>query len=400
MTTQPRVTAPAGGSVPLPEGVHPFRILVPQAELDDLHARLERTRWPEDLPGAAWSRGVPVAYLKRLADRWRTRFDWRAQEARLNAFPQFITEIDGQRVHFLHVRSPEPHARPLLLLHGWPGSFVEFLDVIGPLTDPRAHGGDAADAFHVVVPSLPGHGYSVPVTGAGWNYGRIAAALDVLMVRLGYPRYGAQGGDAGAFVAAELTRLAPERVLGVHVNALVTFPSGAPGELEGLSAGEQERLARLQHFQSELMGFVHIQGTRPQTLSYGLTDSPVGQLAWIVEKFKEWTDPTATLPEEAVSEDHLLTNVSLYWFTRTAGPSANLYYESSHDPAAWAPKPRSPVPMGVAVFTRQDVAIRRFAERAHHVVQWSEFDHGGHFAALEQPTLLVGDVRAFFRRVS
>ena len=378
--------------------IRPFRIDIPQADLDYLHERLSRTRWPDELPGVGWSRGVPLGYLKELAEYWRTTYDWREHEAKLNEHPQFTTTIDGQNVHFVHVRSPEPDATPLMLIHGWPGSIVEFLDVIGPLSDPRAHGGDPADAFHLVIPSIPGHGFSEPLNEPGWTHSRIAEAFTELMARLGYERYGVQGGDAGAFIAPEMGRLNPDHVLGIHVNALVTFPSGDPAEMADLTEAEQERLRRLQHFRDEMMGYAHIQGTRPQTLAYGLTDSPAGQLAWIVEKFKEWTDSAAELPEDAVDRDHMLTDVSVYWFTGTAGSSANLYYESAHDPSAWAPKERGTVPTGVAVSTTADVAIRRLAERDHNVVHWSEFDRGGHFAAMEVPDFLIDDVRAFFRR--
>jgi pimeloyl-ACP methyl ester carboxylesterase len=377
--------------------IRPFRIEVPQAALDDLGERLARTRWPAEPEGIGWSRGVPVGYLRELAEYWRTAYDWRRQEARLNQLPQFTTTVDGVNLHFLHVRSPEPEATPLLLIHGWPGSVVEFQELIGPLTDPRAHGGDPADAFHVVVPSIPGHGFSGPLAETGWNHGRIAGAFVELMARLGYDRYGAQGGDIGAFEAPLVGRLAPGQVIGVHVNALVTFPSGDPAELADLTEAEQQRMARMRHFQDEMMGYSHIQGTRPQTLAYALTDSPAGQLAWIVEKFKEWTDPAAELPTDAVDRDHLLTNVSIYWFTATAGSAANLYYETYHDPSMFAPRERGTVPTGVAVSLTQDVAIRKLAEREHNVVHWSEFDRGGHFAAMEAPEFLVGDVRAFFR---
>jgi epoxide hydrolase len=377
--------------------IQPFRIEIPQADIDDLRDRLARSRWPGELPGVGWSRGVPPSYLKGLAEYWRTGYDWRAHEARLNEFPQFTTTIDGQQLHFLHVRSPEPDATPLLLIHGWPGSFVEFIDVIGPLTDPRAHGGDPADAFHLVIPSIPGFGFSMPLSEAGWTYGRIAAAFVQLMARLGYGRYGIQGGDIGAFVGPLVGRLDHEHVIGVHVNAQVSFPSGDPAEMADLTAAEQERMARFKHFQEEQMGYIHVQGTRPQTVAHGLTDSPAGLLAWIVEKFKEWSDAAVELPEDAVNRDQLLTNVSLYWFTATAGTSANLYYETYHDPSMRAPGERGPTPTGVAVALNGDVAIRRLAERDHNIVHWSEFDRGGHFFAMEAPDLLIGDVRAFFR---
>ena len=381
------------------EEIQPFRTEIPQTDIDDLHERLERVRWPSELPDIGWSRGVPVDYLKELAKYWRTGYDWREQETRLNEYPQFTTEIEGQTIHFLHVQSPEPDAMPLMLIHGWPGSWVEFIDLIGPLTDPTAHGGHAADAFHVVIPSVPGFGFSIPLSETGWTHGRIATAFTALMARLGYDQYGVQGGDIGAFEAPLMGQLDPEHVIGVHVNALVTFPSGDPAELEGLSEAEQARLARFQNFENDMSGYMSIQGTRPQTLAYGLADSPVGQLAWIVEKFKEWTDPAAALPEDAVDRDHMLTDVSIYWFTNSAGSSANLYYETYHDPSLFAPRERGTVPTGVAVSTTQDIAIRRFAERDHNVVHWTEFDQGGHFAAMENPEFLVDDVRTFFRKL-
>jgi len=378
-------------------GIEEFRINIPQASLDDLAERLEKTRWPSVLPGAAWQRGVPVDYLRGLADYWRAGFDWRAQERRLNAYPQYITEIDGQRIHFLHVKSPEPNATPLLLLHGWPGSFVEFLHVIGPLSDPRAHGGDPAQAFDLVIPSLPGFGFSGPVDAPGWGSRRIAAALAELMRRLGYQRYGAQGGDFGAFVAPDLGRVDPEHVIGVHVNAatmgFIPFGDVPEDEKATFSAVEKERLQRLANFMADGNGYFQIQATRPQTIAYALNDSPAGQLAWIVEKFKEWTNSAHKLPEDAIARDEILTDVSIYWFTGTAGSSANtVYYEGMHS-GEW-PTP-SQVPTGVAVFA-EDIAIRRYAERLYNIVHWSDFTSGGHFAALEAPGLLVADVRAFF----
>ena len=366
--------------------LRPFRIDIPQAELDDLRERLRRTRWPEEIPGQGWSRGVPVDYLKDLARYWAGAYDWRKAEARLNEFPQFLTTIDGQDVHFAHVRSENPQATALLLIHDWPGSFVQFVDVIEPLS---------AD-FHVVVTDTPGIGFSGPLTSAGWNTGRIAAAFVELMARLGYDRYGVQGNGGGAWIAAEMGRRAPDEIVGIHLNGLITFPSDDPADFAGLTEFEQQRLARLQEFRDDKMGFAQIQSTRPQTLAYGLHDSPAGQLAWIVEKFKEWTDAAAELPEDAVDRDHLLTDVSLYWFTGTAGSSANLYYEMAHDPAAYAPKPRGTVPTAVIATSTTDVAIRRFADRDHSIVRWTEVERGGNFLALEQPNLLIEDVRAFF----
>jgi pimeloyl-ACP methyl ester carboxylesterase len=379
--------------------VLPFRIEVPQAAVDDLKERLANTRWPDKSPGEGWSRGVPTDYLKGLAEYWQSRYDWRVHEAKLNEYPQFTTTIDGQIVHFLHVRSPEPNATPLMLIHGWPGSVVEFLDVIGPLSDPRAHGGDPADAFNLVIPSIPGHGFSRPLNLPGWTHHRIAKTFTELMNRLGYHRYGVQGGDAGAFIAPEMGRIDPAHVVGVHVNALVQIPTvfQIMVGLVIMSKAERVRLARFKHFNDELRGYDHIQATRPKTLAFGLTDSPIGQLAWIVEKFKEWVDPSAALPEDAISRDHILTNISVYWFTGTAGSSANLYYETLHDPAAKKRKLRNKVPTGVALSLTQDVTIRRWAEKENNIVHWTEFDHGGHFAALEVPQRLVDDMQKFFR---
>jgi pimeloyl-ACP methyl ester carboxylesterase len=372
-----------------------FRIDIPEADLGDLRVRLGRTRWPVQIPGTDWEAGVPGGYLRGLAEYWRTGYDWRAEEARLNTFPQFTTGIDGQNVHFLHVRSAEPNALPLIMTHGWPGSVAEFTEVIGPLTDPTRYGGDPADAFHVVAPSLPGFGFSTPLQGPGWDTEHVARAWAELMRRLGYRRYGAQGGDTGSIVSPALGRLDPDHVVGVHVNGVPTFPSGTPGELAGLSGGDQARLERMERWAGEMSGYAIVQSTRPQTLAYGLTDSPVGQLAWIVEKFKEWTDPAADLPEQAVDRDLMLTDVSIYWLTGTAGSAARLYYEGAR---GWGkPRPVSKRPTAVAVFPG-DITVRPFAEQAFDVVQWTEFDRGGHFAAMEAPDLLVGDIRKFFRR--
>jgi epoxide hydrolase len=371
--------------------LRPFRIDVPQSELDDLRDRLGRARWPDELPDAGWSRGVPLGYLRELAEYWRNTYDWRRQEARLNELPQFTTTIDGANVHFLHVRSPEPGALPLLLTHGWPGSIIEFLEVIGPLSDPRAHGGDPMDAFHVVIPSIPGYGFSGPTREAGWTTDRVARGWAELIRRLGYERYGAQGGDWGAFVAPAVGRADPEHVAGVHVNAATMgfIPLGPvrEEELATFTDVERARLARLGRFLSDGNGYFQIQATRPQTLAYGLADSPVGQLAWIAEKFQEWTG-------SPIDRDRLLTNVMMYWLTNTAGSSARLYYENTHA-ASWDQAPGT-TPTGVAVFA-EDVAIRRYAERSNCIVHWSDFDAGGHFAAMETPDLLVADVRTFFR---
>jgi pimeloyl-ACP methyl ester carboxylesterase len=380
--------------------IRPFRIDIPQADLDDLRDRLARTRWPDELPGVGWTRGVPLGYLKELAGYWADGYDWPKQEARLNQFPQFTTTIDGQNIHFLHVRSPEPDALPLILTHGWPGSIVEFLNVIGPLTDPRAHRGDPADAFHLVIPSLPGYGLSGPTHQIGWTTDRVATAWAELMARLGYQRYGAQGGDWGAFVAPQLGRIDPDHLVGVHLNAatfgFIPFGPVDPEELASFTDAERARLERLNTSTAGPgNGYFEVQATRPQTLAYALTDSPVGQLAWIVERFKEWTW-AAEVPEDAVDRDQLLTTVMLYWLTGTARSSAELYYENAH--AGFSGQQPGTTPTGVAVFAG-DYAIRRYAERTNHIVHWTEFDRGGHFAAMEAPDLLVGDVRNFFRLV-
>jgi epoxide hydrolase len=380
--------------------VRPFQIEISQTELDDLADRLARTRWPSEVTGAGWSRGVPRDYLQDLAEYWRTRYDWRRHEDRLNQLPQFTTAIDGQNVHFLHVRSSEPGALPLIMTHGWPGSIVEFLEVIGPLTDPRAHGADETDAFHLVIPSIPGFGFSGPVSEPGWSARRVSAAFAELMRRLGYDRYGAQGGDVGAVVSPDIARSDPAHVVGVHVNAatigFMPFPPLDESELAELSESERRRVDRIAEFLDNDFGYAQIQSTRPQTLAYGLTDSPVGQLAWIVEKFRGFEGAThaSKVPEDAIDRDRILTNVMLYWLTGTAGSSASIYYEDKH--AGGWPQP-SDVPTGVAVFAG-DISIRRYAERSNNILHWSEFDRGGHFAAMEVPDLLVSDVREFFRR--
>lgn len=379
--------------------IQPFRVEIPQADLDDLHMRLDRTRWPSALPGAGWERGVPLDYLKGLAEYWRTGFDWRAQEAKLNAFPQFMTEIDGQPIHFLHVRSPEPNAVPLIMSHGWPGSIAEFMAIVGPLTDPAAHDGDPADAFHLVAPSLPGFGFSVPLRQPGWHLGRTTNAYVTLMSRLGYDRYGTQGGDIGAGIAGRLASVDPDRAIGVHVNS-DQGSAAVVGEFlpmpEGLTESELARLAEIKQESSGNQGYFSVQSSRPQTLAYGLADSPVGQLAWIVEKFKEWTNPGAALPEDAVDRDQLLTNISLYWFTNTGGSSANFYYEGAHGQIDWTTP--SAAPQGWAVFNT-DPIMQRLMNPEGQISHFSEFAEGGHFPAMEAPNLLVEDIREFFRTV-
>lgn len=384
--------------------IRPFRVSVPDGDLDDLHHRLDRTRWPDELPGAGWDYGVPRDYLRELVHYWRHEYDWRAAEARLNRWPQFITTIDGADVHFAHIRSPEPGATPLIVTHGWPGSFVEFERIAGPLTDPRAYGADPADAFHLVLPSIPGFRFSGPTREKGWEHLRVAGAFGELMRRLGYRRYGAQGGDWGAAVSRELGRLYAEHVVGVHLNIIPGAGATAePTEAELAALGPAERARtlaswhRFQHWSREKQGYADIQSTRPQTLAYALTDSPVGQLAWIAEKFREWTD-SADRPEDAVGRDHLLTNVMIYWLTGTAGSAARIYYERAHAAYRGRPPERSATPTAYAAFPQENfVVLRHLAERTENIVRWTEFDRGGHFAAMEQPELLVGDVRGFFR---
>ncbi|MER6030124.1 epoxide hydrolase family protein [Streptomyces sp. NPDC001851] len=388
------------------ERIEPFRLSVPQSGLDDLYDRLDRTRWPAELPGAGWEYGVPAGYLRELVRYWRHEYDWRAAETELNRWPQFTTTIDGARVHFAHVRSPEPDATPLVITHGWPGSIVEFLDLVGPLTDPVAHGGDAADAFHVVVPSIPGFGLSGPTFERGWEARRVADAWAELMRRLGYERFGLQGGDWGAAISRELGRVRPDRVIGVHLNLLpgaqaLTEPTEE--ELAALGPEERERTLRSWRgwdaWSRDGAGYAALQSTRPHTLAYALTDSPVGQLAWVVEKFREWAD-CEELPEEAVDRDRLLTNVMLYWLTGTAGSSARIYYERAHvtGDRAWQPAEPSTAPTALAVFPADpQIPLRHKAERTENLVRWTEFDRGGHFAALEEPDLLISDIRAFFR---
>jgi len=356
--------------------INSFRIDVPTADLADLADRLARTRWPDELPDVGWDYGVPLARARELAENWRTAYDWREHEKELNRFPQFTTEIDAQNIHFLHVRSADPNALPLILTHGWPGSIVEFLDVIGPLSEQ----------FHLVIPSIPGFGFSGPTRERGWDVTRIARAWAELMRRLGYERYGAQGGDWGSAISRALGAIAPDRVVGVHVNYLPTPrpPDGGDGDL---STPDRDRLARTQRYLAHRPGYMVLQETRPQTLAYALTDSPVGQLAWIAEKFTEWTDPRST-----ISVDRILTNVTIYWLTGTAGSAARIYRES----ASVRPLP-CPTPLGVAVFAHDiTLGVRALAERTYTIKRWSEFDRGGHFPALEVPDLFVDDVRAFF----
>ena len=383
--------------------IQSFRVAIPQAAVDNLHERLANTNWSDQLPGAEWSRGVPVTYLKGLAEYWRTTYDWRKQEARLNAFPQFTTEIDGQTIHFLHVKSPEPNALPLLILHGYPSSIVEYMNVIEQFTNPRAHGGNATDAFDVVIPSLPGFGFSIPVREAGWDLSRTSHAVAALMRGLGYDRYVALGSDIGAGIIGMLGSIDGEHIIGAHVStdptslALLGAPIPDPNADPTLTAGKKARLQGLRELQAEGKGYLQIQSTKPQTLAYALADSPIGQLAWIVEKFEAWTNVAAKLPEDAVARDQLLTNVSIYWFTRTGATAANFIYEAYHSSAPWATN--SNTPTAFAAFNIKDVEeqMRQMVDPQRQIVHWSAFEQGGHFPAMEAPDLLVNDARDFFQ---
>jgi pimeloyl-ACP methyl ester carboxylesterase len=363
--------------------IRPFHIDIPQAELDDLRARLERTRWPHEIDDDV-ERGVRTSYIQSLADFWRTEYDWRAVEARLNSYPQSTTEIDGQTIHFLHVRSAEPGALPLIVTHGWPGSIAEFLDAIGPLTDPRAHGLDAAAAFDLVIPSLPGYGFSGPTLEAGWDNVHIARAWAELMRRLGYERYGAVGNDAGSMISPEVGRVDPGHVVGVHVTQIFSFPSGDPAEMADLTAEEQAQLGQLQWFVENKMSFNTLMAQQPQTLAFAVNDSPVGLLAWNGQLLGADLDP-----------EFAITNVMIYWVTGTGGSAARLYFENAH--AGYHPIEPTTLPMALAGFAGDFSGIRRFAERDHSdIVRWSMYDHGGHFAPHKASGLWVEDVRAFF----
>jgi pimeloyl-ACP methyl ester carboxylesterase len=368
-------------------GIHPFRIDVPQADVDDLAERLAHTRLPQPAPGDDWESGTPHSYLAEAVDRWRHGFDWRAVEARMNEFAHFTTEIDGQNIHFVHVRSPHEGATPLLLAHTYPGSFVDYLDMIGPLVDPVAHGGRAEDAFDVVVPDAPGFGFSQPVTEAGWTTARVAGAYDVLMRRLGYDSYGIHGSDNGAMVARELGLLNPEGFLGLHVLQLFSFPSGDPAEFEKLEPQDYAGLEHMQWFQS-VGAYNAMNAARPQTIAAALSDSPVGHLAY-AELFNSFGNGTSLVPL-----DTILAEVSVAWFANASAGMSRAYRENALADAA----PQvSDARTGVAVFADDFQTIKVFAERDNtNIVRWSRFERGGHFAALEVPELVVGDIRAFF----
>lgn len=381
------------GSAVANPAVAPFTYHAPQSALDDLRQRLARARWPERETVTDWSQGVPLAKLRALVEYWRTEYDWRRCEAVLNGFDQYRTEIDGLDIHFLHVRSPYANALPIIITHGWPGSVIEFFKVIDPLTNPTAHGGQAQDAFHVVAPSLPGFGFSGQPTERGWNTARIAKAWAELMRRLGYDRYVAQGGDWGAFVTTKLAQQRPAGLTGIHLNFPFVFPEPIP--TEGLSVAEQQAVDALARFQSNGFGYFLEQATRPQTIGYALADSPVGQAAWIYEKFHAWTDNDGD-PKSALTPDEMLDDITLYWLTDTATSSARIYFENA---GVGANSGVVESPVGVSIFPREIVpAPRSWAERVYpNLLYWNELDRGGHFAAFEQPALFTRELRDCFR---
>ena len=375
--------------------IKPFSIHVADSDLQDLDQRLALARFPEKETPDDWSQGVPLEYMREVVDYWRDDYDWRRAESRINAFDQFTAEIDGLDIHFLHVRSEEPNALPLVLTHGWPGSIVEFLKVIEPLTNPAAHGGDSGDAFHVVCPALPGYGFSSKPAGTGWGVEKIASTWAVLMERLGYDRYVAQGGDWGSAVTTALGVADPKHCAAIHLNMVSAFPD--PDTMDNLTELEQGAIAALKHYQDWDSGYSKQQSTRPQTLGYALVDSPVGQAAWILEKFWAWTDCDGH-PENVLSRDEMLDNIMLYWLTGSGASSARLYWESF---GSFGATKEITTPTGCSIFPKEIARCsRRWAEKRYtNIIHWNELDKGGHFAAFEQPELFVGEVRNCFRQV-
>lgn len=386
-----------------PEAIRPFRIEIPETDLNDLQTRLAAIRWPEEPPARepsqgpippGWEYGVPTSYVRRLVERWCCGYDWRTWEARLNALPQYLTEIDGQQVHFLHIRSPHDNALPLILTHGWPTSVVEWLDVITPLSDPVTSGAEPADAFDLIIPSIPGFGFSGPTREPGWDRYRVARAWAELMSRLGYQKYGAVGNDAGSLISPEVGRADPEHVVGVHVTQIFSFASGDPSEINGLDAADLSRLRFAEWFTQHRGVYDRLQSTEPQNLAYALADSPVGQLGWHAQLLGEWLDP-----------DFVLTNAAIYWLTNTAASAARFYYED----AVTAPPQQkvngrgarklqpTTVPIGLANFAFDYQSIRPFAERDHaNITSWNVYERGSHFPAQDAADLLVDDIRQFF----
>jgi len=376
------------------DAIAPFKIAIPDAQLADLKRRLQATRWPDKETPGDWSQGIPLAYVQDVCRYWANDYDWRKREALLNRFAQFKTTIDGVEIHFIHVRSPHANALPLVMTHGWPGSIVEFQKVIEPLTEPTKHGGNAADAFHVVCPSLPGYSFSGKPTSPGWNTEKIGRAWSQLMPRLGYPKYVAQGGDWGAIVTTAIGLQDTKNCLGIHLNMPIVTPD--PATMNDLTEREKSALAGMQHYADWDSGYSKQQSTRPQTLGYGLADSPSGQAAWIIEKFWSWMDCDGH-PENVLTRDELLDNVMLYWLTNSAASSARLYWESFNKVA------RDPVkiPTGCSIFPKEIFRCsKRWAEkRFEKLVHWSDLDKGGHFAAFEVPQTFVNEVRTCFRHM-
>jgi epoxide hydrolase len=373
--------------------IEPFRIAATDEQIDDLKRRLRNTRWPERECVDDWTQGIPLGYVQELCTYWLDKYDWRAREAQLNRFPQFKTTIDGLGIHFIHARSPHPNAMPLVITHGWPGSIVEFHKVIEPLTNPTAFGGDAADAFHVVAPSLPGFGFSDKPSRTGWNIQHIARAWSELMPRLGYQRYAAQGGDWGAAVTMYIGVQDPANCLGIHMNLVLAPPDPTATDL---TEKEKSAVAGMTYYSDWDSGYSKQQSTRPQTLGYGLTDSPAGQAAWIIEKYQSWMDCDGH-PENVLTRDELLDNVMLYWLPATAASSGRLYWESFRD--AFARRDPVTIPVGCSIFPKEIFRTsRRYAEkRFDQVVYFNELDKGGHFAAFEQPESYLREVRTCFR---
>jgi pimeloyl-ACP methyl ester carboxylesterase len=391
VTDQAVLSGPGGD-----EAIHPFPIHVADEDIEDLRRRLRATRWPAPFDGGGHDYGIDTAVVRSLCEEWEGSFDWRATEARLNALGSFRTEIGGAGVHFLHARSPEAGALPLVLTHGWPGSVLDFADVVAPLADPVAHGADGADAFHVICPSIPGFGFSGPTSRSGWDPRRIADAVATLLDRLGYRRFVAQGGDWGSTISTWLGARYPDRVLGVHLNT-VSLSADAGRTTPDLTPAEKRALDRLRRYLDEGSGYAQIQRTRPNTAGLALDDSPAGLCAWIIEKYQEWTDCGGD-PRTRFPTDHLLATVSLYWFTRTAASSARIYRETLLAGTGTYDCPRVEVPTGCALYPAEIAApSRRWAEPRYRIVHWNELPEGGHFAAAEVPDLFVDDVRAFAR---
>ena len=374
-----------------------FHVRVDDSTLNDLRLRLAMTRFPDQIEGTGWEYGTPIGYVRELVEYWKDEYDWRAEEARLNELEHFRTRIDDQSIHFIHERSDHADALPLLIIHGWPGSVVEFLDVIPRLTRPEEHGGRAEDAFHVIAPSLPGYGFSEAPRTPGWDVRRIAHAFIELMDRLGYARYGAQGGDWGAQIATRIAALDLDHCAALHLNMPIAAP---PADPVPLTEEEQAGLAAMASFQRSEAAYAQLQGTKPQTLGMALNDSPAGLLSWIVEKFRTWSDCDGN-PESVFTRDQLITNVMLYWVTQAITSSARLYWETMHSGVLQEATEFVRVPTGVARYPKEEVLRfpRAWVEQRYNVTHWAVMPHGGHFAAMEQPELFVDDLRTFFRTV-